>query len=139
MANKKTYLQQLCSAQVFILDFLLEDKRKCILQTMQTWNCAVKYGWRSFNKPCKWKKTPDQSDGSWDEPITTSAEVKKQNENLTNIQITSSSKKLRSNSTKCHRHRFFIKSFNWCMLPKLFRPKGWNYVGIKTSLQWATW
>ena len=40
------------------------------------------------------KKTPDQSDGSSDEPITTSAEVKKQNENSTNIQITSSSKKI---------------------------------------------
>ena len=51
---------------VFILDFSVEDKRKCILQSMQAWKCAIKYGWRSFTSHANGKKNPDQSDGSWD-------------------------------------------------------------------------
>ena len=100
MANKKSYFQQLWLSDDKFLSWISRSKtRKCILQTVQTWNCVIKYGWRSFNKPCKWKKASDQTKvmdlemaRNFFKPKATSAEVKKQSKNLTNIQITSWSK-----------------------------------------------
>ena len=142
MANKKNLFSTALALrwQVFLLDFSFEDKRKCILQTMQMWNCAIKYGWMSFNKPYKWKKSTRLKWWilRWLEIFSNQklSQLKWKFNHYIDYLI---KRKLWSNSTKCHLYRFFIKSFNWCMLPRLVCPKGWNYVGIKTNLPWAKW